>query len=97
MNKREWEIKVAVVCFSLIFHRACLVSVALYKLSRVRPEPSPKEQQVNHCSKLLLRTVPAAFPSPSRQAFWSGAFQTRERKAPMAACHRTLGRRGEYN
>lgn len=27
------------------------------------PKPSPEEQQVKHCSKLLQRTVPAAFPS----------------------------------
>lgn len=27
------------------------------------PKPSPEEQQVKHCSKVLQRTVPAAFPS----------------------------------
>lgn len=58
------------------------------------PKPSPEEQQVKHCSKLLQRTVPAAFPS---LPFQKDISQTRERKAPVAARHRALGRRGEYN
>lgn len=58
------------------------------------PKPSPEEQQVKHCSKVLQRTVPAAFPS---LPFQKDTSHTRERKAPVAAHHRTLGRRGEYN
>lgn len=58
------------------------------------PKPSPEEQQVKHCSKLLQRTVPAAFPS---LPFQKDISQTRDKKALVAARHRTLGRRGEYN
>lgn len=40
------------------------------------PKPSPEEQQVKHCSKLLQRTVPAAFPS---LPFQKDISQTREK------------------
>lgn len=58
------------------------------------PKPSPGEQQVKHCSKVLQRTVPAAFPS---LPFQKDISQTRDRKALVAARHHTLGKRGEYN
>lgn len=46
-NKSEWEITAAVVCFSLLFHRVCLILVALYSYAgsghqRARARAQPR-------------------------------------------------------